>query len=62
MNPLIILVVIAFVLCCGIPLLRSLIDKTIHSLFGQSVQHTDLVYESTSDTLSLKVDYSETLL
>ncbi|MGL5728463.1 MAG: hypothetical protein ACRCYD_11530, partial [Plesiomonas sp.] len=35
---LVVLLAIGFIICCGIPFLRALIDKTIHSLFGQYMQ------------------------
>ncbi|KAK2843173.1 hypothetical protein Q7C36_011388 [Tachysurus vachellii] len=35
---LVVLLVIAFIACCGLPLVRALIDKTVHSLFGQYMQ------------------------
>lgn len=35
---LIVLLVIALIVCCGLPCLHALLDKIVHSLFGQYMQ------------------------
>lgn len=37
MTLLLILIVIAFLACCGIPLLCGVFDKTVHSLFDYCI-------------------------
>ncbi|KAK2829214.1 hypothetical protein Q7C36_017204 [Tachysurus vachellii] len=53
MTILVVLLVVAFIACCGIPLLRALIDKTVHSLFGQYMQMQMLDADTEPDLFPL---------
>ncbi|KAI5085400.1 hypothetical protein C0J45_22988, partial [Silurus meridionalis] len=57
----IILAAVAFFVCCGIPCLRALISKTVHSLFGQYVQlpmTAVMEQESTTEHIYAAMDHN----